>query len=124
MSVPPVKGPNDDEREEILRGDGFMLGTLVLALVNGMHFSPWFDPVSILIKPFAPAFFVTSPLLVFYFTSLFLSTATLIAAGVPAALFERFTGRTQSDTASRLIWMLCAAALAAPAFAGMFGAGR
>ena len=90
-------------------------------MLNGMHFSPWFDPVSILIRPFAPAFFITSPLLVFYFTSLFLSTATLIAGGIPAALFERFTGRTASDSTSRLIWMLSTGALAAPAFAGLFG---
>lgn len=103
-----------DDRERILRQDGMLVGIAGLALMCGMHFSPYFDPAFILVKFFGPAFFVSSPLLLFYFTSLIVSTSALIIAGVPAAIFERVTGRTQSDVWSLGIWLLGVAVLAFP----------
>jgi hypothetical protein len=104
-----------DDRETILRQDGLYIGIAGLALLSGMHFSPYFDPAFLLIRFFAPAFFVSSPLLLFYFTSLILSTTALILGGIPAALFERMTGRTQSDAASLCIWMASVGLIALPA---------
>lgn len=104
-----------DDRERILRQDGMLVGIAGLALMCGMHFSPYFDPAFILVKFFGPAFFISSPLLLFYFTSLLVSTSALIIAGVPAAIFERVTGRTQSDAWSLGIWLAGVAALAFPA---------
>jgi hypothetical protein len=77
-----------------------------------MHFSPLFDPAFVLLRAFAPGFFLNSPLLLFYFTSLLLSLATLVIAGIPAALFERFSGRRESDTTSLGIWLAASAAIA------------
>lgn len=105
---------NEEERAETLRNDGLMIGIAGMSLLNGMHFSPFFDPFYLLVKPFAPAFFVTSPLLLFYFTSLLLSVTTLMLAGIPAAIFERVTGRQKSDFASLGIWFIGTFLLAFP----------
>src|SRR5262245_8602696 len=102
-----------DQREALLKRDGMLIGIAGLSLLNGMHFSPLFDPAFVLFRIFAPGFFVSSPLLIFYFTSLLLSAATLMLTAVPAALFERFTGRRESDTASLGVWLGTSAALAA-----------
>lgn len=109
------------DRGTMLRRDGMLIGIAACSLLNGMHFSPLFDPAFILFRVFAPGFFISSPLLLFYFTSLLLSAATLILAGVPAALFERFTGRTESDTTSLGIWLVTTALLALPTLMGRAG---
>jgi hypothetical protein len=102
-----------DQRETLLKRDGMLIGIAGLSLLNGMHFSPLFDPAFVLFRAFAPGFFLNSPLLLFYFTSLLLSLATLVIAGIPAALFERFTGRRESDTVSLSVWLGTSAVIAA-----------
>lgn len=111
----------DEERAQILKKDGLLIGIAGVSLLNGMHFSPLFDPAFFLLKGFAPRFLTASPLLLFYFTSLILATVTLILAGVPAALFERLTRRAESDAISLAIWLAGAALLALPAFFGFAG---
>ncbi len=108
---------NEQERAEALRNDGLLIGIAGLSLLNGMHFSPFFDPFYILMKPFAPAFFISSPLLLFYFTSLMLSVTTLLVAGIPAAIFERLTGRRKSDFNSLGIWFIATLLLTIPTLA-------
>lgn len=113
---------NDMEhREQLLRQDGYFLGIATLSLVNGMDFSPYFEPGMVLMRPLLFSFSISSPLLVFYFTSLLLALSTVVIAGVPAALFERWTGRNASDGTSLLIWMGCTAALALPSFMRLLG---
>jgi hypothetical protein len=90
--------PMNDNREDMLRKDGIFVGIAGMSLLNGMHFSAYFDPVFILMKPFAAGFFITSPILQFYFTSLFLSALTLAFGGIPAAIYERGKGFKESDT--------------------------
>ena len=102
-----------DQREALLKRDGMLIGIAGLSLLNGMHFSPLFDPAFLLFRAFAPGFFLNSPLLMFYFTSLLLSASTLVIAGIPAALFERLTGRRESDAASLAVWLAASAAIAA-----------
>jgi hypothetical protein len=96
---------SEDARSRLATQDGLVVGIAGFALLNGMHTSPFFDPAFVLIKLFAPAFFITSPVLIFYFTSLLLATFTVMLAGVPAALFERATGRERSDATSLGIWL-------------------
>jgi hypothetical protein len=93
-----------DEREQVLKRDVLLVATAGLSLVNGMHFSPWFDPVAILLKPFVAGTFLASPLVFLYLTSIFISAMTLLLAGVPAALYERFKGERESTPMSLFIW--------------------
>lgn len=94
-----------DEREDTLRKDGIFIGIAGMSLLNGMHFSAYFDPVFILMKQFAPGFFISSPLLIFYFTSLFLSALTLAIGGIPASIYERGKGLKESTPTSLWIWL-------------------
>jgi hypothetical protein len=110
-----------EDREQILRQDGFLIGIATLGLVNGMEFSPWYEPAFVLMRPLLASFYITSPLLALYFSSLILAVCSVLLAGVPAALFERATGRTQSDAASLSIWLGCVALLALPALGRMIG---
>jgi hypothetical protein len=103
-------------REKLLRQDMLLFGILGASILNGMHFSPWFDPAFLLAKPlFQITFWVSSPIIIFYFTSLVLSTLTIMLAGVPAAIFERLTDRKESDAVSLGIWLAAAVALSMPA---------
>lgn len=105
-----------EERDRLLRQDMLLAGILGISVLNGMHFSPWFDPAFLLAKPFFQVtFWISSPIIVFYFTSLALSTLTVMLAGVPAAIFERATGRTRSDAVSLGIWFASAVLLSIPA---------
>lgn len=111
-----------DDREKLIRQDGLLIGIAGASLLSGMHFSPFFDPAFIIVKfLLAPTFFISSPLLLFYFTSLLVSVSCLILAGVPAAIFERVTGRQQSDAASLGIWLAGLLVLTIPVFTGMAG---
>ena len=54
--------------------------------------------------------------LIVLFASLMLSTATLIVAGIPAALYERYLGANADSTdASLWIWLAGTAILSIPA---------
>ena len=91
-----------DDRESILKRDVFLVATAGLALLNGMHFSPLFDPVLFFVHRMAPGFF--GPLLLFYFNSLVISLTTLLLAGVPAAIYERAMRLKESTPMSLGIW--------------------
>ena len=113
----------DQKREALLQQDGYFIAIAVFSLLCGMNFSPYFEPGFILLRPLLVNLFITSPLLVFYFTSLFLGLAAVVIAGVPAAIYERMAGLKQSDSTSMLIWAGGTALLAVPAILRMVGAG-
>lgn len=111
-----------DERETLIRQDGLLIGIAGASLLSGMHFSPFFDPAFIVVKfLIAPTFYISSPILLFYFTSLLVSISCLIVAGAGAAIFERVTGRTTSDAVSLGVWLAGLLVLAVPVFVGMGG---
>ncbi|WP_439574852.1 hypothetical protein [Phreatobacter sp.] len=113
----------EDEAERLatMQRDVLLIVTAGLSLLNGMHFSPFFDPVFFLMRPFAAGFFITSPILLFYFTSLFISLLTLLVGGIPAAIYERANNLQQSTPVSIGIWLAGVAIFAAPTFLGFFG---
>ncbi len=110
-----------DHRELAMKRDVLLVATAGLSLVNGMHFSPWFDPVAILMKPFIAGTMFSTPLVFLYIVSIFISAMTLIIAGVPAALYERFTGQAETNANSLYIWFVCT--LLISAYALMAAAG-
>ena len=112
-----------DNREELLRQDVLLVATAAASLINGMQFSPYFDPAFILLKPFIAGTLFSTPLVLFYITSIFVSLMTLLIAGIPAALYERFRGIGESSAISLGIWLVCTLLLAAPSLLALAGGG-
>jgi hypothetical protein len=54
-----------------------------------------------------------------FFSSLIVSTATLLLSGVPAALYERFARPDEQSTAAMWIWLSGATLLTLPALQGL-----
>lgn len=113
----------EPRREQLLQQDGYLIAIAVLSLLCGMNFSPYFEPGFILLRPVLVNLFITSPLLVFYFTSLFLALTAVVLAGVPAAIYERVTGQKRSDATSMMIWTIGTGLLAIPSFLRLVGLG-
>lgn len=98
----------------------YIVGILAFGMISGI-FSPFRVLMQIWLINFVPAFFVNSPAVFQLIVSLFTSTIVIMVAGVPAALFERFTGRSESDRASMWIWLAATAILSLPAVIFAFG---
>ena len=103
-----------EDREELLKRDVLLVATAAASLVNGMHFSPYFDPVFVLLKPFLAGTLLSTPLVLLYLTSMFISVMTLVIAGIPAALYERLRGMRDSTPVSLGIWLAAAVLLSLP----------
>ncbi len=95
---------NQNDRQNLLQRDVMLVATAALSLLNGMHFSPWFDPVAILLRPFVAGTFLGTPLVSLYLASFFISVMTLLIGGIPAALYERLKGETETSSTSLYIW--------------------
>lgn len=93
----------------------YFVGIAFFGMINGM-----FHPFRVE-SYIATNYFMSLPLfgsqgLIFYFSSLMLATGTVIVAGIPAALYERYRGlKEDSDVVSLWIWLAGTAALALPA---------
>ncbi len=98
-------GPDMENRADVMRRDAFIVGILGFGAANGMHFSPYYLPGLLLLEPFVKVtFFTTSGILTSYFTSLVISTLTVMISGVPAAIYERVMGLKESNATSFGIW--------------------
>lgn len=95
---------------------GLLCAVIAVASLNGMFFSPLFDPIFFHVGPLAESLFIPSSPLRLYFTSLLISFLTLALAGVPAALYERARGHTTSTPVSLTIWLVFAVLLTSPAW--------
>ncbi len=93
---------------------------IALAILNGL-FSPLLALMFATHGIWFPFFLPAILPLVFAFSSLLLSTLTLMIGGVPAAIYERMTGR-KSDFASGLIWLIGVAVLTFPAMGNIMKA--
>lgn len=93
----------------------YYIGIAFFGMVNGM-----FHPLRVMTYIFTKVL-MTVPLfgseaLIFYFSSLMLATATIIIAGIPAAIYERVVGAKEDSTeASLWIWLAGTAVLTLPA---------
>ena len=98
---------------------GLFIGVIAVALYNGL-----FSPVTIMVMTLAPAwmpgFVPLSAATAIYGASLIVSTTTLLLAGVPAALYERWR-RSGSTATSCLIWLIGAMLLTLPAALATLG---
>jgi hypothetical protein len=92
----------------------YYIGIAFFGMVNGI-FNPLmaFAYVFSKVLMFVPLF--GSESLFFYFAALMLSTATIILAGIPAAIYERlFDAKDDSTDASLFIWLAGTALLSIP----------
>jgi hypothetical protein len=104
-----------DDRADTMRKDAFTVGIVGFGAANGMHFSPYFDPAIVLMRPFVQVtFFTSSPIVIFYITSLMVATLSIMIAGVPAAIYERVTGLKRSNGVSFGIWFAAVALITLP----------
>ena len=98
----------------------YYIGIAFFGMVNGL-----FNQVAVLfallhVQVLAPALFFGSTSLTLMFSSLMVSTATIILAGIPAAIYERVRGEKEDSTdVSMWIWLAGTALLTLPA-AGNF----
>ena len=110
------------ERQDTMQRDVLLVATAATSLLNGQGFSPIFDPIFFLLRPFIAGTFLSTPLVFFYVTSLFISLMTLLIAGVPAAIYERVRGFQGSTPVSIGIWFIATALLSFPAVLAYFTA--
>ncbi|HYE51500.1 MAG TPA: hypothetical protein VEB20_18010 [Azospirillaceae bacterium] len=89
---------------------------VALSVANGI-FSPWVAIPFHLAPVWLPGFLLGSASTIFYASTLLLAALTILASGVPAALYERATGARDSTEASMWIWVAGAFLLSLPALA-------
>lgn len=102
----------------------YYIGIAFFGMINGI-----FNQVALLfaflhVQILAPALLFGSLPLSLMFSSLMVSTGTIILAGIPAALYERFIGAKDDSTVTSLwIWLAGTAILTLPAIGNFFAIG-
>ena len=98
----------------------YFIGIAFFGMINGLFNQLWLFFALIYVQQLAGPLFFGSVPLTLLFSSLMVSTATIILGGIPAAIYERYIGaRDDSTEASLFIWLAGTALLALPA-AGNF----
>ena len=101
----------------------YFIGIAFFAMINGIFNASWLLFAWIHAVVLSPALLFGSPSLTRMFASLMVSTATVILAGIPAALYERFVGAEDSTPASLWIWLAGTALLTLPAIGNFLNIG-
>ena len=94
--------------------DTLFLAVLGASIVNGI-FSPYLNLAIPITAALMPELFPRTVEWVLFWSSILLSSATLLVSGVPAALYERLAQGEREGTASMWIWIMGAALLSLPA---------
>ena len=96
--------------------DRHMLFTLVIgvAVVNGI-FSPYLNVAIPIVAVLMPEIFPRNPAWVLFFSSVLVSSGTLLFSGVPAAVHERLAPDGREAAGPMLTWLAGAALLTLPA---------
>ncbi len=97
----------------------YVIAIALLATINGI-FSPWLVGMFPFVFVLMPAFFLTSLSVLLFLSSILFATITLILGGIPAALYERWTGQTESSEVSMWLWLAGVGLLTLPAAANFF----
>lgn len=102
----------------------YYIGIAFFGMINGLfnQFALLFALIHV--QVLAPALLFGSTGLTLMFSSLMVSTATIILGGIPAALYELFAGnKDDSSVASLWIWLATTAVLTIPALGNFFEIG-
>ena len=92
-------------------------------MVNGLFNQTWLLFALVHMQILAPALLFGSVPLTLMFASLMVSTATIILGGIPAAIYERAKGTSDSTEASLWIWLAGTAILTIPAIGNFLNIG-
>ncbi len=99
----------------------YFIAIAFFAMINGLFNQAWLLLAVIHVQILSPALLFGHVSLTLMFSSLMVSTATLILGGIPAAIYERFTGaKDDSSRASLWIWLAGTGFLTIPAIGNFF----
>lgn len=94
----------------------FYIGIAFFGMINGIFNQTALLFAIIHMQVLAPALLFGSTSLTLMFSSLMVATATIVIAGIPAALYERFIGAKDDSTPGSLwLWLAGTALLTLPA---------
>ena len=102
----------------------YFVGIAFFGMINGL-----FNQLALLfallhVQVLAPALLFGSVSLTLMFSSLMVSTATIILGGIPAAIYERFIGAKDDSTVVSLwIWLAATGLLTLPAMGNFLRVG-
>ncbi len=101
----------------------YFIGIAFFGMINGIFNQLALVFALLYVQPLAgPLLFGSLPLTLM-FASLMVSTATVILGGIPAAIYERVTAKTDSDDVSLWIWLAGTAILTLPAIGNFLSVG-
>jgi hypothetical protein len=92
----------------------FIVAIMSFGLISGL-FSPALPIMFVIVTGLAPGLLISSIQVVLMIASILTATVTIMAAGIPAAIYERIAGLEASNETSWFIWLACTAILALPA---------
>jgi len=99
----------------------YYIAIAFFGMVNGLFNQTWLLFALLHVQILAPALLFGSVPLTLMFSSLMVSTATIILGGIPAAIYERVIGVKEDSTeASMWIWLAGTALLTLPAIGDFF----
>jgi hypothetical protein len=96
--------------------NAYYVAIAFFGMINGLFNQTWLLFALLHVQILSPALLFGSVPLTLMFSSLMVSTATIILAGIPAAIYEHIVGAKEDSTeASMWIWLAGAALLTLPA---------
>jgi hypothetical protein len=94
----------------------YYIGIAFFGMINGLFNQVWLLLALVHMQVLAPALLFGSVPLTLMFSSLMVSTATVIIGGIPAAIYERIVGVKDDSTETSLwIWLAGTGILTIPA---------
>ncbi len=102
----------------------YYIGIAFFGMINGLFNQVWLIFTLLHMQLLAPPLFFGSVGLTLMFSSLMVSTATIILGGIPAAIYERVTGAKDDSTdVSMWIWLAGTGLLTLPAMGNFISTG-
>jgi hypothetical protein len=101
----------------------YFIGIAFFGMINGIFNQLALVFALLYVQPLAGPLLFGSVPLTLMFASLMVSTATVILGGIPAAIYERVTGASDSNDVSLWIWLAGTAILTLPAIGNFFAFG-
>ena len=99
-------------RSGVMNRNFYFIGIAFFGMINGIFNQLWLIFALLYVKLLAGPLLFGSLSLTLMFASLMVSTATVILGGIPAAIYERVTGASESNNVSLWIWLAGTALLA------------